>query len=98
MTKDTLTLQPLEQLVLNNSQWHELCQAHKNAVTLTALVLSAWSIGLWLAKTIVEQQLTVRAAFPTEWSPCSVCGTRLVSKGFVKRRMSRAHLMIGGVH
>jgi len=43
-------------------------------------------MALWLAKLIVEQQLTERAQAPASWSSCSVCGT-LVSKGFVKRRI-----------
>ncbi len=87
MLKDTLIVQPLEQLIPNNPKWCELCQAYKNAVTLTALVLTAWQMGLWLARALVCQQLSERAQVPTHWGCCSVCGTRLVSKGFVKRRM-----------
>lgn len=44
-------------------------------------------MGLWLARVFVCQQLSERAQAPTHWGCCSVCGTRLVSKGFVKRRM-----------
>jgi hypothetical protein len=87
MFKETLILQPIEHLVPNNPEWCELCQAHKKAVTLTALVLTAWQMGLWLARAIVCQQLSERAQAPTQWSCCSVCGTRLVSKGFAKRRI-----------
>ncbi|MEH2214895.1 hypothetical protein [Nostoc sp.] len=54
MSKNTLILQQLEQLVPNNPQWYELCQAYKNAVTLQALVLTAWRLGLWLARTMVR--------------------------------------------
>lgn len=44
-------------------------------------------MGLWLAKAILQQQLAERAQVPTQWTKCSVCGTQLRSKGFVKRRM-----------
>lgn len=64
-----------------------MCQAHRQAETLTALVLTAWRMGLWFAKAIVEQQLAERAQAPTEWNCCSVCGKQLVSKGFAKRQM-----------
>ena len=53
----------------------------------SALVLTAWRMGIWFAKTIVEQLLMERAQMPVQWELCPVCGTRLVSKGFVKRRM-----------
>ena len=36
---------------------------------------------------LVEQQLAERAQLPTRSTPCKVCGTRLVSKGFVKRQI-----------
>jgi hypothetical protein len=87
MVKETFILQPLEQLVPNNPEWNKLCQTHKDAATLSALVLTAWQMGLWIAKVVVEQQLAERAQNPTQWTPCKVCGTRLVSKGFVKRQM-----------
>lgn len=81
------TTLPLEQYLPDDPNWHRLCQAHRQAETLTALVLTAWRMGIWFAKVIVEQQLIDRAQAPTEWSDCSVCGTRLVSKGFAKRQM-----------
>ena len=54
---------------------------------MTALALTAWQMGLWLAKAIVEQQLSELVQVPTHWTACSVCGTSLHSKGFIKRRM-----------
>lgn len=86
MSKNTLILQQLEQLVPNNPQWYELCQAYKNPVTLQALVLTAWRMGLWLARTM-GQQLNERAQAPTSWDCYSSCGTWLLSKGFVKRQI-----------
>lgn len=71
---DTLELQPLyDKLQTSN--------------TLAALVLSAWQIGLWFAKTLVEHQLNERARQPQLWGKCARCGRRLESKGFVHRRM-----------
>ena len=58
-----------------------MCQAHRQAETLTALVLTAWRMGLWFAKAIVEQRLAERAQAPTEWNCCSGCGTQLVTLG-----------------
>jgi hypothetical protein len=75
MSKNTLILQQLEQLIPNNPQWYELCQAYKNAVTLQVLVLTAWRLGLWLARTMVGQQcwsfrLLSRGTAPMESCNC----------------------------
>lgn len=78
---------PLEQLMPNSSTWHQLCRANREADSLPTLVLTARQMGLWIAKAIVEQQLTERAQMPTQWSSCLTCGTPLVSKGFAKRQI-----------
>lgn len=77
----------VEQLVPDNLDWQRLCKTFQTKVTLPTLVLAAWQMGLWLARLIVEQQLQERATMPIEWDACSVCATRLVSKGFVNRRI-----------
>ena len=77
----------IEQLLSNDPDWQQLYVALKATTSLTALVVAAWRMGLWLAKSIVNQQLAERAQVSTQWTNCSSCGTRLVSKGFVKRRM-----------
>ena len=77
----------IEQRALEDPDWQQLCKAIKSAMPLTTLILTAWQMGLWIARAIVEQQLTERAQVPTQWKCCAVCGTRLVSKGFVKRQM-----------
>jgi hypothetical protein len=59
----------------------------KRASHLPAGVLTAWQIGLWFAKTLVEQQLDERAKRPQGWANCAKCGRRLESKGFVSRQM-----------
>jgi len=76
-----------EQLLLERPDWQQLYKKLKAMTTLSSLVLTAWQMGLWFAKAIVEQQLAERAQVPTEWSYCSVCGTQLVSKGFAKRQI-----------
>jgi hypothetical protein len=80
-------LPPIEELVPENSDWQQLCKTLETSISLTAIVLVAWQMGLWIAKAIIEQQLAQRAQETRQWECCSVCGSRLVSKGFVKRRM-----------
>jgi hypothetical protein len=67
--------------------WQQLYQAIETATSLTSIVLAAWRMGHWIAQHLVEQQLAERALTQTLWASCSTCGTTLVSKGFVKRRM-----------
>lgn len=78
---------PIEQFLPNDPDWQQLCKMLRATVSLTTLVLTAWHMGLWLARKIVEQQLTERARYSTQWSCCPMCGTRLVSKGLIKRQM-----------
>jgi hypothetical protein len=80
-------LSSIEQLLPEEPEWQQLCKTLQTTVTLSALVLTAWQMGLWLARVIVEQQLSERAQALSEWSCCPACGTKLVSKGFVKRRI-----------
>lgn len=79
--------QPIEQICSQDPIWQQLCQKLEATVSLPALVLMAWQMGLFIARAIVEQQLDERAQVQEQWSCCSVCGTRLVSKGFVKRQI-----------
>jgi hypothetical protein len=52
-------------------------------------------MGLWVARTLVEQQLTERGQNQDERSYCSDCRKPLLSKGFAKRRMLT---LVGEVH
>lgn len=79
--------QPIEQICSQDPIWQQLCQKLKATVSLPALVLIAWQMGLFIARAIVEQQLVERAQVQEQWSCCPVCRTRLVSKGFVKRKI-----------
>ena len=47
-----------------------------------------FEIGLWLARTIVEQELERRAQARTQWPECPHCGRRLRSKGFRARQVT----------
>ena len=67
--------------------WLALLDRLQKSQTLAAIVLSAWHIGLYVARTLVEQQLNDRAQGPTEWGRCCVCGHRLHSKGFASRQL-----------
>jgi len=77
----------IQHLDWNDPDWQHLCQKLRTSTTLAAIVLSAWQMGLLLAKLIVQQQLGERAQAPLSWNCCRGCGTPLVSKGFVKRQM-----------
>lgn len=79
--------QPIEQICLQDPIWQQLCQKLQSTVSLPALVLIAWQMGLFIARSIVEQQLVERAQVQEQWSCCPGCSTTLVSKGFVKRKI-----------
>ncbi len=51
----------IEQWALDEPDWQQLCKTIKSALSLTILVLTSWRMGLWIARTIVEQQLEERA-------------------------------------
>lgn len=46
----------IEQLLPEDPDWQQLCGVLKAKVTLSAQVLVAWQMGVWLARTILEQQ------------------------------------------
>lgn len=80
-------LTSIEHLIPENPDWQQLYQRLSQATTLTAIVLAAWQMGVWLANQIVCQHVQELAQQPTQWEPCPGCGTRLVSKGFASRQM-----------
>jgi len=84
-SRSMLTLSDI--VVPDTPEWSHFDEKLQNSTTLASLVLSAWQIGLWFAKTLVEQQLNHRAQQPQPWESCRQCGARLQSKGFVRRRM-----------
>lgn len=82
-----MSLRLIEQICSDNVDWQQLCQRLQSAVSLSALILVAWQIGLYIARMLVEQQLSERVQQVTSLGCCSVCQTRLVSKGWSKRRI-----------
>jgi hypothetical protein len=88
-------LPPIEELIPNHPDWQQLCQQLQQSSTLAAIVLSAWQMGIWLAQSIVTQQLQERAQQPTVWGVCPTCQARLVSKGFARRELLT---LVGMVH
>ena len=72
---------------VESQDWSSLLDRLQQSQTLAAIVLAAWQIGLYVARTLVEQQLSERAKRPTAWGACPVCGQSLHSKGFAPRQM-----------
>lgn len=72
---------------LDAGELQQLYEKLQRSDTLASLVLTAWQIGLWFARTLVNYQLNERAKRPEVWGNCHQCGSRLESKGFVSRRM-----------
>jgi hypothetical protein len=71
-----------EQLFNDEPEWQQLCQKFQDSSTLTTLVLTAWQMGGWFARTLVEQQLQSRANLPNSMAalldlPCSTAQQRL---------------------
>lgn len=77
----------IEALFPHNPHWQSLCEKLHTSSTLAALVLSAWQMGLWVAKVLIEHQLSVRSQASMPFGNCSVCGMSLVSKGFAPRQL-----------
>lgn len=77
----------IEQLVPDDLDWHHLCHKLNQAISLSEIVLVAWQMGIWLANGIVQQRIQQQAHLPTTFGTCPVCGTALVSKGFVARQI-----------
>lgn len=81
-------------LCLNDSIRHDdPCVQHalralEEALTLTELLLVAWSLARVVAIHVVEAVLAERARQPSTWAPCPACGASLWSKGFVTRQVT----------
>jgi hypothetical protein len=77
----------IETLFPHDPHWQSLCAKLHTCSTLAAMVLSAWQMGLWVAKILVEHQLNMRSQAPTPFGNCPVCRASLVSKGFAPRQL-----------
>jgi hypothetical protein len=76
-----------EKLAWPESEWQEQYQKLQKSSSIVSLVITAWQIGLWFARWLVEQELEERAKRATVWGRCPLCGHRLESKGLVPRRL-----------
>ena len=77
---------PLNEHV-ESQDWSSLLDRLQQSQTLAAIAIAAWQIGLYVTRTLIEQQLSERAQQPTVWGQCSVCGQRPHSKGVATRQM-----------
>jgi hypothetical protein len=68
-------------------EWQQMREKCHQSTTLAALVLTAWQMGMWLARAFVEYELKQRAQQPEQWGQCPQCGAKLQSKGFANRQM-----------
>ncbi len=67
----------------------------ERAETLDSLVGTATEVGQGIARCLVEAVLAGRAAAPTTWGRCEVCGTGLQSKGRRPRQMKTGIGVVG---
>ncbi|NJP09102.1 MAG: hypothetical protein HC866_06130 [Leptolyngbyaceae cyanobacterium RU_5_1] len=65
----------------DTSEWQHFYEKLQTSTTLASLVLTSWQIGLWFAKTVVEQQLDERAKRP----PTIRCALRDTISAFIIR-------------
>jgi hypothetical protein len=68
-------------------EWQQMREKFHQSTTLAGLVLTAWQMGMWLARAFVETELNKRAQRPEPWGQCPKCGAKLQSKGFANRQM-----------
>jgi hypothetical protein len=68
-----MTVQHLESLYPDRSEWSSHCEQLRQASTLPDLVWIALQLGLLFARLAVEQELHNRAIEPTKWPACPSC-------------------------
>ncbi len=78
----------IKNIQYDDSTLQQLFSRLENAVSLTALVLTAWELARRLAVLLVEQTLEKRAKRKTDWPNCPMCGKKLQSKGLAKRQIT----------
>jgi hypothetical protein len=93
--KLTMTVQHLESLYPDRSEWLSRCEQLRQASTLPDLVWMALQLGLLFARLAVEQELNNRSLELTNWEKCSGCQQQIRSKGFRPRQMET---LIGCIH
>ncbi|ABW32724.1 hypothetical protein [Acaryochloris marina] len=70
-------------------------KALKEATSLSQMVYIVLHMGLFLARWLLEDELSRRAKTVFEWPRCPTCGTRLHSKGWESRQMQT---LVGNIY
>ena len=83
-----MTVQHLESLYPDRSEWSSHCEQFRQAIALPELVWTALQLGLLFARLVVAQELNKRALAATKWPACPNCQGKMRSKGFRPRQMS----------
>lgn len=73
--------------VLAHNEFLEQAEALKVATSLSQMVHIVLQMGLFLARWLLEDELSRRAKKVFVWPMCTTCGTRLHSKGWESRQM-----------
>jgi hypothetical protein len=92
---ETMKLTSIEQICLETADWISQCEKLRNESSLARMVWVAMQMGLWVARLVLEGELTRRAEESMEWSECQKCGHRLQSKGWHKREIET---LVGRIH
>ena len=85
----------LKNIPCDDSTLQDLIVRVETAISLTALVVAAWQLAQRVAVLLIEDTLDKRAKQKTEWLNCPMCGKKLQSKGFAKRRIATLIGVIG---
>lgn len=70
-----------------SAEWTKQKEELKAARSLSQIILLALSMGLVIARWMVENELERRAEEKRTWPLCQECGKRLNSKGWEPREM-----------
>ncbi|QUY40377.1 hypothetical protein HRE53_33200 (plasmid) [Acaryochloris sp. 'Moss Beach'] len=73
--------------VLAHDEFLEQTEALKVSTSLSQMVYIVLQMGLFLARCLLEDELSRRAKAVFVWPVCTTCGTRLHSKGWESRQM-----------
>jgi hypothetical protein len=90
-----MTIASLDQLCIHQPEWNQRLEELKTAQSLSAMVWIALTMGLLVARLLVESALSDRAQKPVVWGDCPVCGHRLQSKGWQPRQLET---VVGTIH
>ena len=83
-----MILASIEQICPDQPDWAQQCEALQSATSLPAMVWVALQMGLWLARSVLETDLSRRASEPCEWPKCPKCDHRFESKGWRSRQIT----------